>query len=46
MRPPFLRSFVDGLADLDHVVENRRVNQARRRHGVVLVGKGREDFGR
>lgn len=41
-----LRRLVDGFADLDDVVEHRRVDQAGRRHGVVLVGERGEDLGR
>ena len=41
-----LRRLVDGFADLDDVVEHRRVDQARGGHGVVLVGERGEDLGR
>jgi hypothetical protein len=41
-----LRRLVDGFADLDDVVEDGRVDQARGGHGVVLVGQRGEDLGR
>jgi hypothetical protein len=41
-----LRGFVDGLADLDDVVEDGGIDQARRGHGVVLVGQRRQYLGR
>lgn len=41
-----LRRLVDGFADLDDVVEDGRVDQARGGHGVVLVGERGEDLGR
>jgi hypothetical protein len=41
-----LRGFVDGFADLDDVVEDGGIDQARRGHGVVLVGQRRQYLGR
>jgi len=41
-----LGRLVDGLADLDDVVEDGGVDQARRGHGVVLVGQRGQDLGR
>ena len=41
-----LRGLVDALADLDDIVEDGRVDQARRGHRVVLVGERVEDLGR
>ena len=35
----FLGRLVDGLADLDNVVKDGGIDQARRGHGVVLVGQ-------
>jgi hypothetical protein len=41
-----LGRLVDGLADLDDVVEDGGIDQARRGHGVVLVGQRGQDLGR
>jgi hypothetical protein len=41
-----LRRLVDGLTDLDDVVEDRGVDQAGGRHGVVLVGQRGQYLGR